>query len=468
MINKTSMFCVLLGAVVACSNAPDNDTPQPPSTTESDGDVRPTTLVPLPPANVRGPMVQWSGPGSFKIDVPKQDGPYVAVSRDVMIIIPPGQVAQDVAVPVDAPEGAWLYIGPRTTDKQRTRAAVADIQAKTPQNTALSLATTRQVSELPGMQELMAKKRATARPRSAFALSGQKAGTYTVSIGPVAAEAGVTINVVQPNASLALRAQPNRSMHLLGGDRLSVRVDILDGSTAKTGKVHGYLIYPNGSKIVEVPVTATSDGSYEAVIAGQLDANSPIGGYSVRVVAEADDGSWQRVATTGFRYGVPTARITSVGSVREVLADGQVAALDVDVNVEVASKDRYEVSAVLAGKLDGATKVAAAAQTAAVLDAGSHTLTLRFKSGYLKLSEVTGALDLRQLTLFSQGRNTLLQRADLGFGVRYANLDPARMAPLRQVLPGVREMYNQGYFPNAPAMQDEHDHNEEPDQPYPH
>ena len=114
---------------------------------------------------------------------------------------------------------------------------------------------------------------------------------------------------------------------------------------------------------------------------------------------------------------------------------------------EVASLDRYELSATLVSiDPDGTERPVALGQTAIGLDAGNHKVALRFDAGYVKLTTLEGAFALRSLQLFSQGRNSLLQRHERGLDLRFPTVNSGELVGLREITPAVQLLIDNGEF----------------------
>jgi hypothetical protein len=134
---------------------------------------------------------------------------------------------------------------------------------------------------------------------------------------------------------------------------------------------------------------------FTAVLAPSSDAIRLFkGSQLVLVRAETFTGE-ARVATTGFLYSVPLARLT--GRYRDALVDGH---LVVSAEVEVSEPSTFHLEATL-GAADG-TPIAWA-QTAAGLDAGTAWMSVTYWGLILREIGADGPYQLRSVALSTTG-----------------------------------------------------------------
>ena len=126
--------------------------------------------------------------------------------------------------------------------------------------------------------------------------------------------------------------------------------------------------------------------------------------------------------------------------------DGKVTALEVDVVIDSAALDRYEVSGTLvATDAQGVERPVAEAQVTDLLGAGSHTVTLRFEAGHAGLSKLDGSYSLRGLQLYSLVTNTLYHRLGKGLDIRMPAVRASELAAA-ELTPAIESLRSAGEF----------------------
>jgi hypothetical protein len=331
-----------------------------------------------------------------------------------------------IEIPVDtASEGTFLYIQPSAAG-DALDGALADIQVMTPTGEQIDVGD------------------------GAMQLADHPSGVYQIVVGTRATPYGMTIELAQPDSRIALALETTAVVHF-PGDSTHVDVALLDGTTPVTASVTAELVSPDGSRSTPLSVQAIGAGAYSALVSPALRLDDPTGMYSVHVTAEGTTASGVRFVKSGMvavKYTIPTARITHVMPMRVVKgARGAIEAFEIDVRIEVASTDRYEVTALVAATHKGVARRVCLAQTAEVLEPGEGLLTLRCDAGLVKLTRLQGTFHLEQLQLFSQGRGELLHRIVKGLTtIRATNVNNTQLVELRERTPAVDEMIAQRLF----------------------
>jgi hypothetical protein len=308
-----------------------------------------------------------------------------------------------------------------------------------------------EVSPLASSETSFALKAAAEKPLNTINLEpSMQKGMYTLRFGSVAAKNGVTLDVRLPKSTIDMAVTPSASTFLAGDDG-TILVELSDAGTAVTGaNLEAELVRPDGSKAGTAAIRELGNGKYEVYAAKSLNESSAPGVWNVflRAKGSAHGLKFDRYGAAAFEWAVPTARIASATTPRLIKnAVGQVESFEVEVALEVASLDRYELTATLVSvDPDGAERPVALGQTAIGLDAGNHRLALRFDAGYVKLTTLEGSFALRGLQLFSQGRNCLLQRHQRGLDLRFPIVSSAELVALKEITPAVQLLIDNGEF----------------------
>ncbi len=430
-----------LAFVGACQTQTSGPAPAPEPeqsgpTVAEPGDVVPVTLHVLArPADVPTELARAVIPMSPRDPViTPVPGGERAVSKSGLVIVPAGSSAQTLTLPIDstAGEAMLLLIGRSGPSK----ALLTDIEVRSPDGKVINRRHPKAGREL--------------APMDSISLAGLPTGLYTIRIGNLAAQAGLSIATALPAADVELEVAGSEAVHF-PGQATSIDVMLRDGAGVVTGaSVRGHLVTPSGTDGASLVFSEAGGGRYTASLSQALLPADKDGMYNVRVYATGvgTAGKFTRQADTAVRFVVPTARMLGTGVPRTITdASGQVEAFEVDVRVQVASPDRYELSGILVGSnADAVVRPVGGAQTAELLEAGTHTMTLRFDAGLVKLSKVAGNLELRNLNLFSQGRNALQQRLAGGMRVRIAAVPADRLASLKTISPALDQMIEDGAF----------------------
>lgn len=423
----------LLAALLATACGERQPVPAAPAQSQATGDLAPSALFSRPVAGVARDELRLSLPASPRDHVAFPEPPYQEVSTDAIVIVPAG-AAGTYQVPVDSPEEGTLYLAVRGQPTSETlRAALRSIQVLSPDGAVVN-------SRRSAEDDLV--------PMSAISLSGHPAGLYTVVVGQAAADLGLALEVRQPRSMVALSLSASTSEVLLGDDASAQVVLEGDGLPVAGARVAVALIAPDGDRR-DLAAEELGPGAFRVALS-VLGQDDEVGAYTIEATASGTTAAglpFVRSARTSFHYGVPTARIVAVSPLRTVTEGEQVTALEADVTLEVASLDRYEVSATLAGRAaDQTERRVGEAQTALALDAGRHVVTLRFDAGFVQLTRLEGSFSLRNLTLFSQGTNTLYHRVGYGMGAISPKLRHAQLAQPRELPPMVQQMIEDRAF----------------------
>jgi hypothetical protein len=279
-------------------------------------------------------------------------------------------------------------------------------------------------------------------------LAGHSAGLYTVKVGALAAKVGVALDARLPQSTITMKLLPSVLQHLHGNDA-TFDATIEEGGTPVTGAtLTARLVDPELKEGARVVFKEVSPGRYRASVASAFRETDRSGAYLVDVRAEGTAPSglkFLRHGRNGFHFGVPTARIASVGDPRAVMNDqGLVDAFEIDIDVESSASDRYEISGTLAASVDdGVEHAVAMAHYGNVLDAGMHHVTLRFDAGHARLTRLEGTYLLRNLKLYSLGTDTLFHRTRWT-GARIDGVHREQLAQPITITPAMEEMIAAG------------------------
>jgi hypothetical protein len=370
--------------------------------------------------------------------------------RQAVIRIPAGSSAAEIAVPVTATHDARIAVGPRMAGRDAKSDALLRLQIASPKGRAVKPTVMTSVPSRDG-----AKAEALTKPfhSGIWELEGAEAGDYKLALTPEVRAAGASVILNEPSSKIDMAVQ-SVTPHVFAGDTGIVRVTLSDAGRPISGatlSAHiGNATNPHGAAIA---MREIGGGVYEGNLTDPLTERDPSGTYAVDIDAQGTSGGlhFARSGSTAFTYVVPTGRITSTPTPRIVRdPSGKVTAFEADFEVEAASPDRFEVSAVLTTTgSDGLEHPVAEAQTSENVQPGKHTMTLSFDAGYAQFHGVGGEMHLRKVTLFSQGHNVLLQRDDAGYRTAFASVRPEELKPLAVVPPGLRA-YRDHHGPRTP------------------
>jgi hypothetical protein len=417
-------LCTALGACDGSSTP--SEGAAPPLPTRDLGDVVPRVLHTRDTPAVTKGLAQVSVPTApERVLTPKQ-GTERITFRGALERVGADPSRTVIEIPVDTVgEETFLYIQPAAAG-DALEGALADIEVVSPTGEPIDTAD------------------------GAIELADHPTGVYQIRVGARAKPYGMTIELAQPDSPIALALETTAVVHF-PGDSTRVDVALHDGNTPVNARVTAVLVSPDGSRTTPLRVQPIGAGTYHSLVESEIRLVDPTGMYSVYVTAEGTTASGVRFVKSGtvaVKYTIPTARITHVMPMRVVKrADNAIEAFEIDVKLEIASTDRYEVTGLVATTHKGVARRVCVAQTADVLEPGERSLTLRCEAGLVKLTRLQGNFHLEQLQLFSQGRAELLHRITTGLAtIRTNKVSHAQLAELRERPPAVDEMIAQRLF----------------------
>ncbi|MCY1019579.1 hypothetical protein [Pyxidicoccus sp. MSG2] len=417
------------------------------------GDVSPGRLFGRDAREGIGPgLVSVSNPSSPKQPLAAPLAPETRRSRSTMLHVPPGSSATQLVLPIDTPDDAWVMLIPKGNNPKAGEEALREVTMLDAKGLRADLKAARQGNAQMGVDPEKLKAEGVTRPISMLRLDKEMGkGAYQVQVGRKAAELGLAVEVRQPSSSIEL-SLTSSAMQLFPGDDGYVTVGLQSGEKVDHVRYEAVLYTPRFERDRVVPVVKVGK-EHRAMVSRAMSERDEPGAWvlEVRAVGSAGRQSFDRLAQTSFGFAVPTARIDSVGRARLVRdAAGKVAALEVDVALESAAVDRYEVTGTLvATDARGVERPVAEAQVTDQLGAGTHTLTLRFEAGHAGLSKLDGVYSLRGLQLYSLGTNTLYHRLNQGLGVRFPAVRASELAAAERT-PAVENLLREGEFNFVP------------------
>ena len=448
------LAALLVVLAAGCSKA---DAPQPGPSTEQQvnpksarvapGDLTPSRIYALPtPSNLPSDTIALSSAASPKVAVGypvKVDTIHI---KETFIFVEPGSMAGSVDIPVDASEGSSVHVLPKVSEESTYVATLKDVQVLDPAGKRLDVRLAK-----PGLEAAAPISGKAAMPLNSFPLEpAAPVGGYAMKVGALAAKNGVAVHVQMPQSKIDMALTPSTSQLYLGDDG-DVGVQLTDDGAPITGAaLEGNLVNPDGTKGANVTFKEVGAGNYQALVSQSLSIGSQQGIYNVFVRAKglSNGKKFDRFGAAAMGFVVPTGKIASASSPRLITdSAGKVASIDVDVSVDAASTDRFEVSAIIAAPgPDGTERPIAEAQTAQVLSAGIHTITLHFAGGDLSFAKLEGPFVVRKLQLFSQGSFVMLHRIGYAFDLAVPEVKLAELAAPTVIRPAVQEMIDRGEF----------------------
>ncbi|QSQ22650.1 hypothetical protein JY651_47390 [Pyxidicoccus parkwayensis] len=419
----------------------------------SSGDVAPGKLFARDASEGIGPgLVSVSNPSSPKQPLAAPLAPETRRSKSTVLHVAPGSAATQLVLPIDTPDDAWVMLIPKGSNPKAGEEALRDVTMLDAKGVRADVRAARAGNAQLGVDAERLKSEGIMKPISMLRLDKEMGrGQYQVQVGRKAAELGLAVEVRLPSSSIEL-SLTSSAMQLFPGDDGYVTVGLQSAEKVDHVRYEAVLYTPRFEKDRVVPVVKVGP-EYRAQVSRAMSERDEPGAWvlEVRAVGSAGGQAFDRLAQTSFGFAVPTARIDSVGRARLVRgAAGKVAALEVDVVVESAALDRYEVTGTLvATDAKGVERPVAEAQVTDQLGAGTHTLTLRFEAGHAGLSKLDGAYALRGLQLYSLGTNTLYHRLNQGLGVKFPAVRAAELAEAK-VTPAIEHLMREGEFNLVP------------------
>ncbi|MBZ4416126.1 DUF4785 domain-containing protein [Myxococcus sp. RHSTA-1-4] len=417
------------------------------------GDVAPGRLFGRDVREGIGPgRVSVSNPSSPKLPLAEPLAPETRRSKSTVLHVPPGSVPTQLSLPIDTPDEAWVMFIPRGDNAKAGEEALREVTMLDPQGRRADLKAERAANAQLGVDASKLKSQGITRPITMLRLDREMGrGRYKVEVGRKAAELGMAVEVRVPTSSIELSLTAS-AMQLFPGDDGYVTVGLQSDAKVDHVRYEAVLYTPRFEKDRVVPVVKVGN-EHRALVSRVMNEKDEPGAWvlEVRAVGSAGGQDFDRLGQTSFGFAVPTARFDSVGRARLVRdAGGKVTALEVDVVLESAAVDRYEVTGTLvATDAKGVERPVAEAQVTDQLGAGTHTLTLRFEAGHAGLSKLDGTYALKDLRLFSLGTNTLYHRLAQGLGVRFPAVRASELAAA-EVTPAIENLLREGEFNLVP------------------
>jgi len=405
--------------------------------------------------------------------------------KETTFLVEPGSDAGELLLPVDAAEGARIYIASKaqgTLEEQRVlnREVIDDIRVYDPsRERVLNVRADRNrvggtttpeggleaptqpaptdgsagdvtggtggtTFVTPGADDI--REVLGERALGSVALEdGAGAGNYVLVFGERAAQIGFAVEVRLPESAVELTMAPSADQILLGGEG-TVRATLTNAGAPQDATVEAHLVLPDGSKGGEVPLRAAGAGRWEADVNAVMGPDSPAGAYNVyvRATGTIDGQRFDRYGWTGFHFAVPTARVVAASSPTIVREGGKITELQIPVELEVRSADRYELTGTLVHVSEsGTVRPLARAQTGAGLATGDATITLTFDAGHVALAELDGQYELRHLTLYAQSQHATFSRELGGLGLKTESLNTDDMAEA-ELTPAMEVLLEEG------------------------
>jgi len=217
------------------------------------------------------------------------------------------------------------------------------------------------------------------------------AGAY--SLQAANARGRYVVHVFEPASDVVLKAQAGRQ-HVLGGETLTVSMELSRGGRSVPAQAEGLLVAPDGSSR-PISVVRDAAGAFNARVRLPAQASTAPGLWELQVFANGDGIS--RDARTAFGVAAPTAKLGG-----DVTVDAS--QLRVDVPLLAGSPGRYEIRGTLyATASDGSLAPVSQAHSAAWFERGKGTLVLAFERGHVP-SGYGAPFEVRQLELADQTR----------------------------------------------------------------
>jgi hypothetical protein len=440
---------VSLAALAACAN---NDRPTVagstpvPAVAQARGDVVASQLYALPATKVVGPRAAISRPAAGNDAVGAPSETVTHRFRQGIVHVAANSPLASVVVPVTQARGTKIAVAPGTMDRAENLAALNQVVLATPTG-----------APVPALMVKRDGPTAVEEGHSGVWNLDAAAlpGNYALTLAPSLARSGADILVFEPESTIEMAVTAITPI-VMAGTAGTIRVTLTDAGKPITGaNCKAHLQTSTEQNGPSVTMKEIGNGVYEATVTEVLTEKSSSGVYSLKVQADGSSNGarFVRTGNGSFTFAVPTGRVTSTNAPRLVRnVDGAITAFEADVNVEASSADRFEITALLTvlGP-DGFEHPVAEAQTAENLDVGTHTMTLSFDAGWAQLAKAEGVLHVRKLSLYSQGQQVLLHRADDGFSLAFESVAVADLKPLDTVPPGAKAMLNLGMLQRVPA-----------------
>ncbi len=444
------------------------------------GDLVPTDLFERDTTqDIDEAQAQASMPAAATMPLQEWETPELREYTRTNLFVPAGSEAGRMVIPVDTANGGNIMVTGliKSTDPDErealNQAVLADIRLLSPTGEVLNERAPRVIDEGADTETPVGEGAVDgasagpvmvpADPESPMAAGAQPAappeygmpfiqlgedapsGDYVLEWGARAGEIGVVVTLKMPNSPIELDLRASAHQVLLGGEGY-VDVTLEDDGTGFDGEVTATL-HHMAEEIGELPVTALGDGQYRVNALQALDVDSAPGVYNiyVRATGTHEGQKFDRYGWTGFHFAIPTARFVAAAEPTLVEANGLVTDVDVPVELEITGRDRYEVNGTLVWvDEDGVAHPVARAQTAAGLDEGNHTLTLRFDAGHVGLLNKDADFELRDLTIYSQTQSGTFHRLAGGLGLEV--YVPASRTAEPEMTPALELLIHEGGY----------------------
>jgi len=238
------------------------------------------------------------------------------------------------------------------------------------------------------------------------------AGTLNLIVEGLASDAPVLVHVHEPNSPYVARLELNRQA-FLAGQTLEAALEVRHPGGQMIPRAAGMMLRADEDAIGNMMRPRASDGVWQITTAARA---AEVPGTLQEVHAHVDtviDGiRVRRDLSQAVAIAPAMARLTGDVQIRRE------AGLNLALGVETALQGRYQLRGTLyATDKRGEMQPVALAESAAVLDAGSSFLGLQFDLDAARSAGYGAPFELRDLSLFDQGRLLLLERRAVGLRV---------------------------------------------------
>jgi hypothetical protein len=220
------------------------------------------------------------------------------------------------------------------------------------------------------------------------------------------------VHVFEPASTQALTLTTTREAYLTG-EFVSVRAT---GVGADVTELSGGIASPSG-EITAMTFARQADGSFTATAPLTASTSGALFEAFAAATMNNSGNTILRDAKVGFAVGDATARsmrVTRGASASDVQS--------FDVAMDVSAPGRYSTEAVLYGVVNGKRAPIAMTQTGAWLDAGTHTMSLRFDNLQLDARNISGPFTLGHMVVKNQGSLQVIERrAEVAMSERTGN-----------------------------------------------
>ncbi len=217
------------------------------------------------------------------------------------------------------------------------------------------------------------------------------------------------VHVFEPASSVVMTLRAERDT-TFAGESIRIRAGI---EGAMLDSVSGLLSSPDGHT-QNVSFQRQTDGSYLASVSPDASHAGGFGLWEIHAFGHATNRQINvpRDARSAFAVSVATARLS--GSIEKQTGLARDSSLSLAIGVQTAMASRYQLAGTLYGtRGDGMLAPAAVAHSAAWLEAGSQSISLRFDSASLDKAGLVAPYELRDLRLLNQVDMSLLERREL-------------------------------------------------------